>query len=88
MLGDTREFPIFENATLNGDFLQNDQRFDFVRAKIYNRNGNIHVTPITIQDSSMITKFSCSDCLISREPYDPIKSDCDIVKILKFPNNI
>ena len=88
MLGDTREFPIFENATLNGDLLQNDQRFDFVRANIYNRNGNIHVSPITIQDSSLITKFSCSDCLISREPYDPIKSDGDIVKILKFPNNI
>ena len=88
MLGDTNEFPIFENATLNGELSQNDQRFDFVRANINYRSGNAYVTPITKQDSSMITKFSYSDCLITREPFDKIKSDGDIVKIFKFPNNI
>ena len=88
MLGDTNEFPIFENATLNGELSQIDQRFDFVRANINYRSGNAYVTPITKQDSSMITKFSYSDCLITREPFDKIKSDGDIVKIFKFPNNI
>ena len=88
MLGDTNEFPVFENATLDGELPQNDRRFDFVRANISNRSGNTHVTPISTQDSSMITKFSYSDCLITREPFDQIKSDGDIVKILKFPNNI
>ena len=88
MLGDTNEFPIFENAILNGELSQNDQRFDFVRANINYRSGNAYVTPITKQDSSMITKFSYSDCLITREPFDQIKSDGDIVKIFKFPNNI
>ena len=88
MLGDTNEFPIFENAILNGELSQNDQRFDFVRANINYRSGNAYVTPITKQDSSMITKFSYSDCLITREPFDKIKSDGDIVKIFKFPNNI
>ena len=88
MLGDTNEFPIFENATLNGELSQNDQRFDFVRANINYSSGDAYVTPITKQDSSMITKFSYSDCLITREPFDKIKSDGDIVKIFKFPNNI
>jgi len=88
MLGDTNEFPIFEKATLNGELSLNDQRFDFIRANIYYRNGDAYVTPITKQDSSMITKFSYSDCLITREPFDQIKKDGDIVKIFKFPYNI
>ena len=88
MLGDTNEFPIFEKATLNGELSQNDQRFDFVRANINYKNGNIYVSPISTQDSSMITKFSHSNCLITREPFDATKSNGEIVKILKFPNNI
>tara|TARA_A100001011_G_C13600758_1_gene551951 strand:- start:121 stop:387 length:267 start_codon:yes stop_codon:yes gene_type:complete len=88
MLGDSSQFPIFKKAILNGKLLQNDQRFDFVRAHINYKNGDTYVTPITTQDSSMITKFSHSDCLITRKPFDEIKNIGEVIKILKFPNNI
>ncbi len=88
MLGDSSQFPIFKKAILNGKLLQNDQRFDFVRANINYKNGDTYVTPITTQDSSMITKFSHSDCLITRKPFDEIKNIGEVIKILKFPNNI
>ena len=88
MLGNTNQFPIFEKAILCGELSQNDQRFDFVRANIKYKNGDIYAIPISKQDSSMITKFSHSNCLITREPFDAIKSNGEIVKILKFPNNI
>ena len=88
MLGNTNQFPIFEKAILNGELSQNDQRFDFVRANIEHKDGDIYVIPISTQDSSMITKFSHSDCLITRKPFDEIKNIGEVIKILKFPNNI
>jgi molybdopterin molybdotransferase len=64
------------------------QRFDFVRSKLINEKGVIKVKPFNKQDSSMITNFSKSDCLIAREPYEKRKKDGDKVKILKYSNNI
>ena len=88
MLGINNVFPIFEQASLDGELKPNDQRFDFVRSKLINDKGVIKVKPFNKQDSSMITNFSQSDCLIAREPYDKSKNDGDNVKILKYPNNI
>ena len=61
---------------------------DFVRAKINIEDGNLLATPINKQDSSMITQFSYSDCLIVRDPFEGVKNKGEIVKILRFPNNI
>jgi molybdopterin molybdotransferase len=61
---------------------------DFVRAKINIEDGNLLVTPINKQDSSMITQFSYSDCLIVRDPFESAKKKGEIVMILRFPNNI
>ena len=61
---------------------------DFVRAKINIEDGNLLVTPINKQDSSMITQFSYSDCLIVRDPFESAKIKGEIVKILRFPKNI
>ena len=88
MLGVTEKYPIFEKVTLNGTLPINDERMDFVRAKINIEDGNLLVTPINKQDSSMITQFSYSDCLIVRDPFESAKIKGEIVKILRFPNNI
>ena len=88
MIGDVNKFPIYNNATLNGELLLNDQRMDFVRAKIQDKDGNLFVTPIFKQDSSMISQFANSDCLIVRNPFDNAKLDGDLIKILKFPSNV
>ena len=88
MLGITEKYPIFEKITLDGILPVNDERMDFVRAKINIEDGNLLATPINKQDSSMITQFSYSDCLIVRDPFEGIKNKGEIVKILRFPNNI
>jgi molybdopterin molybdotransferase len=88
MLGVTGVYPVFEKATLNGNLSVNDERMDFVRAKVSFEDGNILAAPINKQDSSMITQFSHSDCLIVRDPFEQIKNKGEIVKILRFPNNV
>ncbi|MDA7545981.1 molybdopterin molybdotransferase MoeA [Alphaproteobacteria bacterium] len=88
MLGITEKYPIFEKITLDGTLPVNDERMDFVRAKINIEDGNLLATPINKQDSSMITQFSYSDCLIVRDPFEDVKNKGEIVKILRFPNNI
>ena len=88
MLGVTGVYPVFEKATLNGNLSVNDERMDFVRAKVSFEDGNILAAPINKQDSSMITQFSHSDCLIVREPFEEIKNKGELVKILRFPNNV
>jgi len=88
MLGITEKYPLFEKITLDGTLPVNDERMDFVRAKINIEDGNLLATPINKQDSSMITQFSYSDCLIVRDPFEGIKNKGEIVKILRFPNNI
>ena len=88
MLGITEKYPIFEKVTLNGTLSVNDERMDFVRAKINIEDGYLLATPINKQDSSMITQFSYSDCLIVRDPFDGVKNNGEIVKILRFPKNI
>ena len=88
MLGITGVCPVFEKATLNVNLSVNDKRMDFVRAKINIEDGYLLATPINKQDSSMITQFSYSDCLIVRDPFDGVKNKGEIVKILRFPNNI
>lgn len=88
MLGITEKYPIFEKIILDGILPVNDERMDFVRAKINIEDGNLLATPINKQDSSMITQFSYSDCLIVRDPFEGVKNKGEIVKILRFPNNI
>ena len=88
MLGITEKYPIFEKITLDGILPVNDERMDFVRAKINIEDGNLLATPINKQDSSMITQFSYSDCLIVRDPFEGVKNKGETVKILRFPNNI
>ena len=88
MLGITEKYPIFEKVTLNGTLSVNDERMDFVRAKINIEDGYLLASPINKQDSSMITQFSYSDCLIVRDPFDGVKNKGETVKILRFPKDI
>ena len=88
MLGLNNNFPIYDEAVLKGELGPNDHRFDFVRSNLINDNGVVKVKPIEKQDSSMITNFSQSDCLIARKPHDINKNEGDKVDILKYPNNI
>jgi len=88
MLGVKGDYPVYERAILEGKLNTNDQRLDFVRAKLSYKENVSYVKPINKQDSSMITEFSLSNCLIVRPPYDISKASGEFVTIFKYPNNI
>ena len=88
MLGTISTFPDFENVILEGFLKKNDERMDFIRAKIENKNGYLVTIPFERQDSSMIHQYSLSDCLIIRDPFENENKNGDEVKIIRFPNNV
>ena len=88
MLGTSSNFPQFENVVLNGVIKKNNERMDFIRAKINNKDGYFFATPFKRQDSSMIYQFSLADCLIVRDPYAGENISGEKVKIIRFPNNV
>jgi molybdopterin molybdotransferase len=49
----------------------NDARQDYIRASTQIRNGEFWVEPFPVQDSSMLSTFAKSDCLIVRKPQAP-----------------
>ena len=87
MLGVKGDYPVYERAILEGKLNTNDQRLDFVRAKLSYKENVLYVKPINKQDSSMITEFSLSNCLIVRPPYDISRLSGEFVTIFKYPYN-
>lgn len=58
-------------AILGTDMRANDQRQDYVRARIEERDGELIATPFDIQDSSMLRVMAAADGLIVRAPFAP-----------------
>lgn len=60
------------SAKLNGTLDANDMRQDYVRAiASIDSHGDVTVTPLTMQDSSMLRLLAAANCLIVREPFGP-----------------
>ena len=73
-------------ATLTKALPANDQRQDYLRAKLSSdQKGALTVTPFPKQDSSMISLLACSDCLIVRAPRAQEALEGERVEILTFP---
>jgi molybdopterin molybdotransferase len=77
--------PLLEPALLGSDLPQNDERADYLRAKLAdNPDGLPMATPFPVQDSSMLVPLAKADCLLLREPHAvPAKagSRCTILKL-------
>lgn len=59
-------------ARLGSDLKANDQREDYLRAKLDHVAGELPVaTPFARQDSSMLSALSGADCLVIRPPHAP-----------------
>ena len=74
-----------ENALLGSDLPENDERADFVRARLSrSMRGALVATPFSLQDSSLTRVLSDADCLVVREPF-AVKalagSPCVILKL-------
>ena len=77
--------PPTESAVLGRELAANDERADYLRAKLERRpDGSFVATAFALQDSSMLAPLAEADCLIIREPYAPAApagSRCAIVKL-------
>ena len=64
--------PKIESATLGSDLPANDERADYMRAKLVDGPGGTFLaTPLPVQDSSMMAALANADCLLIREPFAP-----------------
>jgi molybdopterin molybdotransferase len=84
MLGVAQVEAATETAVLGRDLPVNDERADYLRARLApGRDGGLVATPFDVQDSSMVAFLAQADCLVIRAPYAPAAaagSPCTIVK--------
>ncbi|MBO6862720.1 MAG: molybdopterin molybdotransferase MoeA [Alphaproteobacteria bacterium] len=80
-MGDTE--PQFVRAVLAGPLSENDRREDYLRADLTrDSDGNLHVTPYSRQDSSMMRRLATAGCLIRRAPHAGSAEVGDSVEII------
>jgi molybdopterin molybdotransferase len=64
--------PELEPAALGCDLPENDERADYLRAKLTPAPDGLPVAkPFPLQDSSMLAPLAKADCLLVREPHAP-----------------
>ena len=77
--------PIPEPALLGCDLPENDERSDYLRARLApGARGLLIANPFSVQDSSMLVPLAEADCLLIREPHAPAAiagSRCSILKL-------
>jgi molybdopterin molybdotransferase len=74
-----------DSAVLGRDLPANDERTDYMRAKlVLDATGRVVVDPTAIQDSSMMRLLAEADCLLIREPYAPAAKAGELCTILKL----
>ncbi len=70
-------------AVLDGVLAENDRRQDYVRAIArLDEEGDLLVSPLAMQDSSMLRILARANCLIVRAPYAPAQRSGDPCRIL------
>jgi molybdopterin molybdotransferase len=85
LAGRTDVQPDSEEALTGCDLPANDERMDYLRSTLITRSdGAPLVTPLPIQDSSMIAPLARADCLLIREPFAPAASAGSRCRILKL----
>ena len=76
---------VTESALLGHDVAANDQRQDYLRARLTTRDdGALIATPVHQQDSSLLGNLAASQALLVRPPYAPASpagSSCDILRL-------
>jgi len=75
-----------EHALLGSDLPENDERADYLRARLSRSSrGALVATPFPLQDSSMTRVLAEADCLVLREPHAPRASAGSPCVIMKLP---
>jgi molybdopterin molybdotransferase len=73
------------SALLASDLPENDQRQDYLRARLErNADGEWLAQPFGKQDSSMLSRLAKADCLVIRPPFAPAAAAGSRVDIIAF----
>ena len=84
--GRSRVHHVRESAILGRDVGANDQREDYLRARLEEReDGEWIVTPVTHQDSSLLGNLAAAQALLIRPPFAPAASKGSVCDILRMP---
>jgi molybdopterin molybdotransferase len=86
LCGQTEVAPVSETAILGRDLPENDERADYLRARLCVGPGGVPIAmPAPVQDSSMLTPLAEADCLLIREPNAPAAAAGSRCNILRLP---
>jgi len=76
-----------ETALLGRDVVANDQREDYLRARLEERaDGALIATPVNHQDSSLLANLAAARALVIRAPFAPAASSGSPCDILRLPD--
>jgi molybdopterin molybdotransferase len=85
LLGRTTVHHSIETAVLGRDVVANDQREDYLRARLEHRaDGTLIATPVNHQDSSLLGNLAAARALVIRPPFAPaatVGSSCPILRL-------
>ena len=85
MLGIAPEAEVPESARLGCDLAANDERQDYLRARLSRGDGDeLVATPFDKQDSSMLSTLASADCLVVRPPSAPAARQGERVQIVRL----
>jgi molybdopterin molybdotransferase len=71
-----------EASRLSGVLRENDSREDYIRARLFHRDGELWAEPFPIQDSAMQSALARADALIVRQPHVPGANKGDAVEVI------
>ena len=75
-----------ESALLGRDIAANDQRQDYLRARLATRDdGALIATPVNHQDSSLLGNLAAAQALLIRPPFAPAAKTGSVCNILRLP---
>jgi molybdopterin molybdotransferase len=86
LLGRTTVHHRRETALLGRDLAANDQREDYLRARLEARDdGALIATPVHHQDSSLLANLAAARALVIRPPFAPAAREGSVCEILRLP---
>jgi len=75
-----------ESAELGGDLAANDQREDYLRARLETReDGTLVAVPVSRQDSSLLGNLAAARALVIRPPFAPAAPKGSRCELLRLP---
>jgi len=76
-----------EQALLGRPVPANDQRQDYLRARLERReDGALVATPVSHQDSSLVANLAVARALVVRGPFAPAAAAGEACEILRLPD--